>query len=493
MPSFVPFFLSNLGVSNGEVYTTMTEPSFVQLVTQALMGADRPLTVAEIKARVERVRPVRSRDPQATIRGAINNVPLAASLGGRPAHYTWWPRHLADNAFRQPLAVSDLEAGTLVLNEEAWRALWPDFFAGSSRSPGEVTLVMSPFPLVGGRAGDGGQLADGSVLQARIEHLVAGQVVWGLPPTPALADWYRQQGATPDDALVVQVLDVEARRYAVSLARRVDRDEAAIAARNQALADAAEKVLRAAWLSLPDFDLIPRLIAHDAYRHPLPPDPWEDVLRADLRFVVERRDAILTERVVNDLEREQAVPSDPWASPRPKGNRRKARTNEARRAWGAYLFDRGMDHLWKGWLLAAEAYYKEALRLDPGHADAWVHLGNQRFEEDRVAEALTLYERGQAAAEARTIGDPARYPAPFWLDVDSRPFMRALHGRGLCLWRLGRIDEARQVFAWMLELNPNDNQGVRFLLHDLDEGLSWEESVARDEERIRMLEGRKHE
>jgi hypothetical protein len=31
-----------------------------------------------------------------------------------------------------------------------------------------------------------------------------------------------------------------------------------------------------------------------------------------------------------------------------------------------------------------------------------------------------------------------------------------------------------------LELNPHDNQGVRFLLHDLDEGLSWEESAARD-------------
>jgi len=455
----------------------MTEPSFVQLVTQALMGAGRPLTVAEVKARVEMIRPVRTRDPQATIRGAINNVPLAVSLGGRPARYTWWPHHLADNTFHQPLAASDLDAGTLALSEEVWRALWPDFFAGSSRSSGEVTLA----------------LADGPVLQSRIEHLVAGQPVWGLPSTPVLADWYRQQEATPDDALIVQVLDVDARRYAVALARRAERDEAAIAARNQALADAAEKVLRAARLSLPDFWLIPRLIAHDAYRHPLPPDPWEDVLRADLRFVVERGDANLTERVVNDLEREEAVPPDPWASPRPRGNRRKARLDEVRQAWGAYLLDRGMDHLWKGWLLAAEAYYKEALRLDPGHPDAWVHLGNRRFEEEQVAEALTLYERGQAAAEARIIGDPARYPGPFWLDVDSRPFMRALHGRGLCLWRLGRADEARPVFAWMLELNPNDNQGIRFLLYDLDEGLSWEESVARDEERTRMLEGRKHE
>jgi hypothetical protein len=32
----------------------------------------------------------------------------------------------------------------------------------------------------------------------------------------------------------------------------------------------------------------------------------------------------------------------------------------------------------------------------------------------------------------------------------------------------------------LLELNPNDNQGVRFLLYDLDEGLSWEEGAARD-------------
>ena len=41
----------------------------------------------------------------------------------------------------------------------------------------------------------------------------------------------------------------------------------------------------------------------------------------------------------------------------------------------------------------------------------------------------------------------------------------------------------------LLELNPHDNQGVRFLLHDLDEGLSWEESVARDKARRWLVEG----
>jgi tetratricopeptide (TPR) repeat protein len=233
---------------------------------------------------------------------------------------------------------------------------------------------------------------------------------------------------------------------------------------------------------MPDFFLIPRLIARDTYRHSLPADPWPAILRADLRFVVRKQAVSLAEKIVNELEREQTVGPDPYASPHPRGDRRKARTDSDRQAWGAYLFDRGMDHLWVGWSLEAEAYYKEALRLDPGHADAWVHLANRRFEEDRVSEALSLYKRGQAAAEARTIGDPARYPSSFWGDVDSRPFMRALHGRGLCLWRLGRTEEARQIFAWMLELNPNDNQGARFLLADMDEGLSWEESVKREEE-----------
>jgi hypothetical protein len=34
-----------------------------------------------------------------------------------------------------------------------------------------------------------------------------------------------------------------------------------------------------------------------------------------------------------------------------------------------------------------------------------------------------------------------------------------------------------------LKLNPNDNQGARLPLHDLDEGLNWEESLVQDEAR----------
>ncbi len=48
---------------------------------------------------------------------------------------------------------------------------------------------------------------------------------------------------------------------------------------------------------------------------------------------------------------------------------------------------------------------------------------------------------------------------------------------GLCLWRLGRIHEAEQVFGRMLWLNPADNQGARFLIEDVRAKMTWEEST----------------
>ncbi len=62
-----------------------------------------------------------------------------------------------------------------------------------------------------------------------------------------------------------------------------------------------------------------------------------------------------------------------------------------------------------------------------------------------------------------------------WGHIDNRPFLRCMHGYGLCLWRLGRFDEAERVFDRMLWLNPSDNQGVRFLIEDVRAKRAWEE------------------
>ena len=450
--------------------------SYSQLVHRVVRRASRPLTVAEIRIEVESQRTITTKDPEGTIRNALAMDHSTATLGSRPAYYVWWPGYLKGCTVRQSLRDSDLQAGTLVLDKEVWVALWPDFHGGASRGTGELTLFPDGHPA----------------LSTRISHLAERKAVWGVEAEPALAAWFDWVSAASGDDLIVRVLDVDARHYALTLDHRTvwgDAERMALVERNLALADAAVEVLRTARLPAADFDLVPRLFARDAYRDPLPPDPWDVALRADLRFVVGDRQISLAERIVRSYERDPEVTPDPFASPKPKGkipkidpmSHTKASSDETRREWAAYLFDRGMDHLWVGWEQVAEAYYKTALQLDPDHADAWSHIANRRFGEGQLSEALTCYERGIAAAQARTIGDPETYPGPFWLDIDSRPFMRALHGCGLCLWRMGRLGEARRVFARMHELNPRDNQGVRFLLADLDEGLSWEESTRKDE------------
>ncbi len=52
----------------------------------------------------------------------------------------------------------------------------------------------------------------------------------------------------------------------------------------------------------------------------------------------------------------------------------------------------------------------------------------------------------------------------FWLLIETRPYMRARARLAELLQDAGRIDEAISHFEAMLQLNPNDNQGVRYTL-----------------------------
>jgi hypothetical protein len=64
-----------------------------------------------------------------------------------------------------------------------------------------------------------------------------------------------------------------------------------------------------------------------------------------------------------------------------------------------------------------------------------------------------------------------------WGLINNRPFLRCLHGYGLCLWRLGKSEEAQTVFERILSLNPNDNQGVRSCWADVMRGRKWDEMM----------------
>ncbi|MNN41254.1 Tetratricopeptide repeat protein [compost metagenome] len=52
----------------------------------------------------------------------------------------------------------------------------------------------------------------------------------------------------------------------------------------------------------------------------------------------------------------------------------------------------------------------------------------------------------------------------FWGLIETRPYMRALAGLAECLWKNGQRQEAISHCRELLRLNPNDNQGIRYLL-----------------------------
>lgn len=119
---------------------------------------------------------------------------------------------------------------------------------------------------------------------------------------------------------------------------------------------------------------------------------------------------------------------------------------------------------------------RQALAISEDCADAWVLLAEEASTADA---AVTRYERALLAGAA-AIGDRfASLRGEFWGHLESRPYMRARLGLAGALSDLGRHDEALAHYRALLELNPGDNQGVRYLLLValLERGLNEEAGV----------------
>ena len=114
----------------------------------------------------------------------------------------------------------------------------------------------------------------------------------------------------------------------------------------------------------------------------------------------------------------------------------------------------------------------ELCRADLRCLDAHSHLGNFVFV-NRPQDAVRHYEVGLRIGEL-SLGDNFIGVLP-WDLIDNRPFLRCMHGYGLCLWRLGRFDEVERIFQQILWLNPSDNQGVRFLIGEVKAKTAWED------------------
>lgn len=111
----------------------------------------------------------------------------------------------------------------------------------------------------------------------------------------------------------------------------------------------------------------------------------------------------------------------------------------------------------------AEELALTALRYWPNCADAYTLLGISAGLELEIA--LPLFTLAvMAGAEALGPDGFARYSGRFWDAPETRPFMVALGMLARANREAGAIDTAAAHFTELLNLNPRDNQGVRFEL-----------------------------
>jgi tetratricopeptide (TPR) repeat protein len=109
------------------------------------------------------------------------------------------------------------------------------------------------------------------------------------------------------------------------------------------------------------------------------------------------------------------------------------------------------------------AMAEEALKIYPNLSDAWIILAEEKAKSPE--EGLEYLKKAVEVGE-KHLGKKyfKENEGHFWLEIDSRPYMRAKAFLGQALWDLGYEIEAITHFKDSLRLNPSDNQGIRYLL-----------------------------
>lgn len=120
------------------------------------------------------------------------------------------------------------------------------------------------------------------------------------------------------------------------------------------------------------------------------------------------------------------------------------------------------------------AIAQKALKISPLCADAHALLAGHAKPDSE--EALGHWQRAVEAGREALGEEFEEFAGEFWGFIETRPYMRARFGLASALWLRGKREEAIDHFNAMLELNPGDNQGVRYVL------AAWLLEAGRDED-----------
>lgn len=103
-----------------------------------------------------------------------------------------------------------------------------------------------------------------------------------------------------------------------------------------------------------------------------------------------------------------------------------------------------------------------ALEIYPDSSDAYLVLAE---ESENEKDARAFLKAGIAAGE-RELGEAffAEHKGHFWGLTETRPYIRICKSYAESCWFGGKAEEAAEILEHILELNPDDNTGARYLL-----------------------------
>jgi len=120
----------------------------------------------------------------------------------------------------------------------------------------------------------------------------------------------------------------------------------------------------------------------------------------------------------------------------------------------------------------AKGAFTEAVKLNPDNSDALNGLGFlSLWHTKELADAERMYkhalEKAAKELDHERVEDVYKCEAckdSMWAATETRPFMRALEGLAWVYYKEGKVEEALNGFKKMVELNPGDNQGARYMI-----------------------------
>jgi len=106
------------------------------------------------------------------------------------------------------------------------------------------------------------------------------------------------------------------------------------------------------------------------------------------------------------------------------------------------------------------AHLRKAIEQDADCASARIELADTDYQAGRWNECRRGYQDLMDREERRWHGESPEW----WIDLETRPYLRALYGHAMTEWQQGRFSQTAADLQRLLILNPIDNQGVRFLI-----------------------------